>query len=164
MVTESYCGGLKEDEMVKSEFDEKYPHLAGPIEYKDAPIHFTFVLDGREEPVKIVEPKIDLAFPDGARLLVDEAETRLCDVVFRFDPDADRPYRLKFRVQDEVRHEKGRLLTYCARVARESDMHAVYRETIVNRGNIHAYIEMTRGKARLLVHYLKSVEFQRTPH
>jgi hypothetical protein len=150
--------------MAESEFDEKYPDFSGPIEYKDAPVHFTFVLNGREEPVKIVEPKIDLPFPDGGRLLVDEAETRLCDVVFRFDPDANRPYRLNFRVQDEVHHEQGRLMTYGARVAGESDTQAVYRETIVKRGNIHAYIEMTREKARLLVHYLKSVEFQRIPH
>jgi hypothetical protein len=92
---------------------------------------------------------------------VDEAETRLCDVVFRFDPDANRPYRLKFRVQHEVHHEQGRLLTYGARVAGESDKQAVYRETIVKRGNIHAYIEMSREKARLVVDYLKSVEFQR---
>jgi hypothetical protein len=55
-------------------------------------------------------------------------------------------------------------MTYGARVAGESDTQAVYRETIVKRGNIHADIEMTREKARLLVHYLKSVEFQRIPH
>ena len=60
---------------------------SGPIEYKDAPIRFTFILDDREEPVKIVEPTIDLPFPDGGRLLVNETEKRLCDVVFRFDPE-----------------------------------------------------------------------------
>ena len=42
--------------MAGNESNEKYPDLAGPIEHKDTPIHFTFILDGREEPVKIVEP------------------------------------------------------------------------------------------------------------
>jgi hypothetical protein len=79
--------------------------------------------------------------------------------VFHFHPDANNPYRLKIRVQDGVNHEQGRLLTYGARVAREKDEQAVYRATILKRGNIHAFIEMTREKARLVVHYLKSVEF-----
>jgi hypothetical protein len=124
----------------------------GPFEYKDVPIGFRFVLNGREEPVKVVEPKIDLPFPDGVRLLVDEEKTRLCDVVFRFDPKAERPYRLAFRVLNAVHYEKDLLFTYGDRVARESDMRNVYRETIVTRGNVHALIEMTHGKARLLIH------------
>ena len=143
---------------------QKYPDLAEPIEYKDASIHFTFILDGREEPVKIVEPKIDLPFPNGARLLVDDAKTRLCDVAFRFDPDANRPYHLNFSVLNEVRYEEGLLLTYEADGARENDMHAVHRKTIVERGNVQARIEMTHGKARLLIQYLGSVEFNRISH
>lgn len=123
----------------------------GPIEYKDAPIRFTFILDGREEPVKIVEPTIDLPFPDGGRLLVNEAEKRLCDVVFRFDPEATHPYCLTFKVLNEVHYGANLALTYGAGVARESDMRAVYSKTIVDRGGVHAQIEMTRGKARLLI-------------
>lgn len=124
---------------------------SGPIEYKDAPIRFTFVLDGREEPVKIVEPTIDVPFPDSGRLLVNEADKRLCDVVFRFDPEAKQPYHLTFKVLNEVHYGADLVLTYGARVARESDMTTVYRKTIVDRGSVHAQVEMTRGKARLVI-------------
>ena len=141
--------------MEENASDGKFPDLSGPIEYKDAPIRFTFVLDGRQEPVKIVEPEIDLPFPDGGRLLVDEADTRICDVVFGFEPAARDPYRLHFTVLDGVRRDTGQLFAYGTGVAGENDMEAVYRKTIVQRGNVRARIEMSGGKARLLIRYRK---------
>lgn len=125
----------------------------GPIEYKDAPIRFTFMVDGREEPVKIVEPEIDLPFPDGVRLLVDEGERRLCEVVFRFDMEARQPYRLHVRFLRESGSDDDLHLAYGAGVAPESDMREVYRKTILERGNVRARIEMTQRKARLQLRY-----------
>ena len=84
--------------------DGKNSDLSGPVEYKDEPIHFSFNLDGREEPVKIVEPKIDLPFPEGGRLLVDIGKTRFCEVVFRFEADEKKPYRLNFDVRHGVHY------------------------------------------------------------
>jgi hypothetical protein len=141
--------------MAADELGDKIPDMAGPIEYKDAPVRFTFVLDGRKEPVKIVEPHIDLPFPDGGRLLVDEDNMRICDVVFRFKPDADNPYCLHFKALDEERFEDSRLFAYGSGKGRENDLQAVYKKTILERGNVRARIEMTGGKARLLIHYRK---------
>ena len=86
--------------MDRNRSDEKFPDLERPREYKDAPLQFTLVLNGRAEPVKVVEPVMDLPFPDGGRLLVDEAGNRICDVSYRFDPESDKPYRLIFKVSD----------------------------------------------------------------
>jgi hypothetical protein len=121
---------LKEDEMAAGKLGDKIPDLAGPIEFKDAPVRFTFVLDRRKELVKIVEPHIDLPFPDGGRLLVDEEKTRICDVVFRFEPDADYPYCLHFKVLDEARYEDKLLYAYGSGKGRENDLQAVYKKTM----------------------------------
>ena len=137
---------------------------SGPIEYKDAPVRFTFLIDGREEPVRIVEPTIDLPFPDGARLLVDEGEARLCEVVFRFDMDAERPYRLTLAAPDDAGRMQSRELTYGEGVAPESEMRAVYHESIVERGNLRARIEMTLRKARLQIDYLPGRRIPPTGH
>lgn len=146
--------------MAADELGDKIPDMADPIEYKDRPVRFAFVLDGRTEPVKIVEPDIDLPFPDGGRLLVDEQDARICDVVFRFEPTADNPYCLHFRVLDEQRFENSRLFAYGTGKGRENDMQAVYKKTILESGNVRARIEMTGGKARLSIRYRKG---HRTP-
>jgi len=124
-----------------------------PIEYKDAPLRLTFVIDGREEPVKLVEPKLDLPFPDGALLRVAEGEHPLCEVAFHFDGEADRPYRLRLRAPDTAGRWQTKSSAYGEGVAPESEMTAVYRKTILNRGNVQVEIEMTRRKARLQIDY-----------
>jgi hypothetical protein len=141
--------------MTANPVDDKFPDLAGPIEYKDAPVRFTLVLNGREEPVKIVEPQIDLPLPEGCRLLVDEGTARICDIVFRFEADARKPYRLHFKTFKMQPEQEGRQLAYGTGGGRKSNMRAAYRKTIVSRGNIRAHIEMTEGKARLLIRYRK---------
>jgi hypothetical protein len=132
---------------------EKYFDLAGPVEYRDLPLRFTFVLDGREEPVRIVEPTVDLPFPEGGRLLVDEDDTRVCDVEFRFDAGADMPYQLIFSVLEGIRHREPRMRTFGTGTEQPSHMRAVHRQPILERGHVSAAIEMTRGKARLQIQY-----------
>ena len=137
--------------------DKGPPGLAdpssGPIEYKDAPIRFTFFIDDREEPIRIVEPQLDLPFPDNALLRVEEGEKRLCEVVFHFDMDAAQPYRLAMKEPDRQGQWKTVRLAYGDGVAPESEMTSVYRKTILDRGNVQARIEMTRRKARLQIDY-----------
>ena len=52
-----FYAGWEEDEMAEKEFDEKYPDFAGPIEYKDAPVHFTFVLKDQPRYNNTVNPE-----------------------------------------------------------------------------------------------------------
>jgi hypothetical protein len=138
--------------------------LAKPIEYKDVPIHFTFELDGRREPVKIVEPQIDLPFPAGTRLLVDFAGKRLCEVVFRFDPEKQRPYRLIFPTWKMVRYDDEDLhLDFGEPVNRENATQAVHRMTIVKQGHVKAWIEMSNRKARLQIRYTKGRRIPPSP-
>lgn len=124
-----------------------------PIEYKDAPLRFTFVIDGREEPVKIVEPKIDLPFPDGALLRVEEEDRLLCEVTFRLEREANQPYQLELRMPAEPGAWETRRLFYGESLAPESEMTAVYYKTILNLGNVLVRIEMTLRKARLQIEY-----------
>jgi hypothetical protein len=140
--------------MTADHISDKFPDLAAPIEYKEAPIRFTLDLDGRKEPVKIVEPQIDLPLPEGGRLLVDEGQTRICEAVFRFDADAGKPYRLQLKSYTESTVE-DRQPTYGTGGNLKSNLDAVFRKTIVNHGNVTAHIEMTGGKARLLIRYRK---------
>jgi hypothetical protein len=132
--------------------------LSDPVEYKDEPIDFTFVLDGREEPIKIVEPVIDLPFPEGGCLQVDIGKIRVCEVVFRFDLNEKNPYRLVFNIREGIHNRDGQVFTYGAGVVGETKMGAEYLETILERGNVLARVEMTRGKARLLIRYQKEGE------
>lgn len=135
--------------------------LEDPIEYKDVPIRFTMELDGRREPVKIVEPQLDVPMPDGTRLLVDLAGKRLCEVVFRFDPEQQRPYRLNFLTWKMIRHDDDDLhLDFGEPADREDARQAVHRMTIVQQGHIKAWIEMSHKKARLHIRYTKG---RRTP-
>lgn len=126
---------------------------SGPVEYKDAPLRFTFDLDGRREPVKIVDPHVDLPFPEGGRLLIDDAGERICEVTFRFDADAQRPYRLVYTAMDGDHPERERESAFGRGVASEGAMRTRYRETLVKRGNVHARVEMQHAKARLVIDY-----------
>jgi len=135
--------------------------LADPIEYKDVPIRFALELDGRREPVKIVEPQLDVPLPAGAHLLVDIEERRWCEVDFRFDPEQQRPYRLQFLTWKMVRHDDDDLhLDFGEPADREDAGQAVHRMTIVKQGHVRAWIEMSHKKARLHIRYKKG---RRTP-
>ena len=130
--------------------------LADPIEYKDVPIHFTLELDGRREPVKIVEPQLDVPLPAGAHLLVDIEEERWCEVVFRFDPGQQRPYRLNFLTWKTIRYDDEDLhMDFGEPVNREKATQAVHRMTIVKQGHVRAWIEMAHRKARLQIRFTK---------
>ena len=130
--------------------------LANPTEYKDVPIHFTLVLDGRREPVKIVEPQLDVPLPDGTRLLVDSGGKRLCEVVFHYHPERPRPYRLQFLTWKMIRHDDDDLhLDFGEPADREDTEKAVHRMTIVKQGHVRAWIEMSHKKARLHIRYEK---------
>ena len=129
------------------------PSSSEPVEYKDAPIRFTFVIAGREEPVKVVEPTLDLPFPDGALLLVEEKGKRICEVTFRFDREAGQPYRLVLKRRGRTGRWGTQALAYGKGVAPENEMTAVYRKIILERGNLRVRIEMTRRKARLQIDY-----------
>jgi hypothetical protein len=142
--------------MHRNRSDAEIHDFADPIEYKDVPIRFTFELDGRREPVKIVEPQIDLPFPAGTRLLVDLAGKRVCEVVFRFDPEQRRPYRLSFSTWKMVRYDDENLhMDFGEPVNRENATQAVHRMTIVKQGHVMAWIEMSHRKARLQIRYTK---------
>lgn len=135
--------------------------LADPIEYKDVPIRFTLDLDGRREPVKIVEPQLDVPLPSGSRLLVDIEEKCWCEVVFRFDPELPRPYRLNFLTWKMIRHEGDDLhLDFGEPADREEAKQAVHRITVVNQGHIRAWIEMSHKKARL---HIRNTKGRRMP-
>lgn len=136
--------------------DAKIHDLAEPAEYKDIPIDFTFELDGRKEPVKIVEPQIDVPFPAGTRLIVDLAGNRFCEVVFHFDPERVRPYRLTFLMWKAVRYDKDDFhLDFGEPAGQEKATREVHRMTIVKKGHVRAWIEMSHRKARLQIHYMK---------
>jgi hypothetical protein len=141
--------------MALNELDSQTAGEARPDEYGDKSIRFNFILDGRTEPVKIVERNMDLPFPEGARLVVDEADTTLCDVVFRFDGEAQKPYQLIFTVLGEIKYDDGLPLTYPEEdAASKNSLHTVHRKTILEKDNLLAHIQMQQRKARLLIHYL----------
>jgi hypothetical protein len=132
---------------------EKFPDISKPAEFKDAPLTFTLNLNGREEEIKIVEPKIDVPLPGESRLVVREKEACLCDVVFKFNQEKSRPYELHFRVMMGVTYTRDHMVVFGAGFEEDKDMLGVYRYTIVDRGGVKADIEMTGGKARLFVVY-----------
>lgn len=130
--------------------------LGDPIEYKDVPIRFTLELDGRRESVKIVEPEIDLPLPADARLLVDIGKKRWCDVVFRFDPERLRPYRLVFSTWKMVHYDNDELyMVFGDPPGHEERRPVTHRMTIAKMGHVDAWIEMSHGKARLQIRWTK---------
>jgi len=136
--------------------DAEIYDLAEPTEYKDIPIDFTFELDDRKELIKIVEPQIDVPFPAGTRLIVDLAGKRFCEVVFHFDPERKRPYRLVFSTWKMVQHDNDKLyMDFGDPPGQEERRSVVHRTTIADIGHIKAWIEMAHRKARLQIRYTK---------
>jgi hypothetical protein len=132
----------------------------GPFEYKDTPLRMTFIIEGRREPVRLVEPEMDLSFPDGALLRVEEGDRHLWDVVFHFDGEARQPYRLDMSGTGDAGRRQDLHLAYGSGVAPESDMRAVFRRTILERAHVRVHIEMTHRTARLQI---RSHRPERTP-
>ena len=127
--------------------------LLDPVEFKDAPLTFTLLLDGREEEIKMVEPEVDFPIPKGGRLVVREKETRLTDVVFKFHPEKERPYQLHFTVKAGVSYAEPHVLTYGNPETNDKGFNDVYAESIVVGGGLWAWIEMRRGTARIYIQY-----------
>lgn len=92
-----------------------------------------------------------MPFPAGARLLVDSDGKRLCEVVFRFDPELPRPYRLTFLIWKMDRYDDELHFDFGQPVDRENTKQALHRMTIVEQGHIKAWIEMSHRKARLQI-------------
>jgi hypothetical protein len=125
--------------------------LLEPEEFKDAPIRFTMELDGRKEPVKIVEPKIDVALPRDGRLMIHERDRCLYDLNFRFDQTADKPYRLLFRVKEGVGYANDHVQAFGEALPEDKQLRNHYRKELLDQDGLRSWIEMTDGKARLLV-------------
>jgi hypothetical protein len=127
--------------------------LTNPDEFKDAPIRFSMVLDGRREEVKIVEPSLDIALPTDGRLLIHENDRCLHDLTFRFDNSADQPYRLHFGIENGISYTDDHVLAFGEPPPADKQLRCVYRKDLLERGGVAAWIEMTKGKARLFVEY-----------
>ena len=132
---------------------DPFPDISDPIEFKDAPITFTLLLDGREEEIKVVEPEVDFPLPGGGRLVVRENEAHLTDVVFRFHPEKERPYELHFTVKAGVSYAEPHVCTYGNPDINDKGINDVFAENIVARGGVKAWIEMRRGTARIYIQY-----------
>jgi hypothetical protein len=132
---------------------DPFPDISDPIEFKDAPITFTLLLDGRKEEIKMVEPEVDFPLPKDGRLVVREKETRLIDVVFMFHPEKKRPYELHFTVKAGVAYAEPHVRTYGNPEINDKGFSDVYAESIVARGGLKAWIEMRRGNARIYIQY-----------
>lgn len=131
---------------------DPFEDLAKPVEYKDVPVEFTLILDGREEPVKVVEPLVDLPFPDGARLRAESAGRCLCDVVFHSHPEPDETScELRFKVFKGIRHPAEKVVTFgCGRTpAPEQPPPPEHRLRILEIGAVTAWVVLQHGKARL---------------
>jgi hypothetical protein len=134
---------------IPSHPEEKFG-LLDPIEFKDEPITFTLHLDGREEPIKVVEPEFDTPIPDESRLVVKYRDSCIADFRFTLKPDRQHPYRLNFRVRNRRKYQPPRMISFGPA---GKDMRKKFKETIVDEGGVRADIEMTHGKARLHIRY-----------
>jgi hypothetical protein len=138
----------------KDDSSDQFPDISDPVEYKDAPITFTLhEVRGRQEEIKIVEPELDYPLPEDDRLVVAEKDARLTDVVFKFNPTSDRPYELHFKVLMGIAYPADHLIVFGTSMDEDKDLLSVYKMEIVNRGGVKAWIEMTQGKARLVIKY-----------
>ena len=133
--------------------EEAPDQLSDPVEFKDSPITFTLHLDGREEAVKVVEPKMDVPLPEDGRLVVKEKEAVWCDLRFAFNPDSDRPYELHFRVLMGIAYTTDHLVAFGTPLVEDKDLLNQYKMEIVARGGVVAWIEMKQSKARLAIKY-----------
>jgi hypothetical protein len=120
---------------------DPFPDISDPVEFKDVPLTFTLLLNGREEKIKMVEPEVDFPLPEGGRLVVREKETRLTDVVFRFHPEKERPYQLHFTVKAGVSYAEPQVLTYGNPEIYDKGFNDVYAESIVARGGLKEWVD-----------------------
>lgn len=132
---------------------DQFPDISKPIEFKDAPLSFKRYFNDREEEIKIVEPEVDVPLPEKSRLVVHEGEDCLCDVVFDFNARSTRPYELRFRVMMGAAYEPDHVIAFGTDPEIDRELRNTYRHTIIDRGSVRADIEMTDGKARLMVVY-----------
>jgi len=132
---------------------DQFPDISEPVEFKEAPIAFKRLFNDREEEIKIVEPEVDVPLPDESRLVVHEGEDCLCDVVFDFNARSTRPYELRFRVMMGTAYEPDHVVSFGIDPEIDRELRNTYRHTIIDRGGVRADIEMTHGKARLIVIY-----------
>jgi len=135
---------------------DPFPDISDPVEFKDAPITFTLILDNRQEEIKVVEPEVDFPIPEGARLQVREKDACLTDVVFKFNPPGNRPYELHFTTLKGVRYPADHILSFGSEKAADKDLLRVYSMPIIDRGGLRASIEMTRGKARIYIQFRRT--------
>ena len=139
---------------LKEDPGDQFPDIAGPVEFKDEPVTFLLVLDGREEEIKMVEPQVDYPLPDGGRLVVSQKGVRLTDVVFKFNPGKDRPYELRFNIRAGVSFAKPHVCKYGNAEINSRRAGDHYTEKIFKGGGLRAWIEMKRGKARIYLQYM----------
>jgi hypothetical protein len=132
---------------------DSFPNLSDPTEFKDAPISFTLIVDGREEEIKVVEPLVDFPLPEGAHLMVSENELCLTDVVFAFKPESDRPYQLHFKVRVGGDNTEPRIKTFGQPAKLDEGFNSIFTERIIERGGVESWLEMTRGTARIFIRY-----------
>lgn len=126
---------------------------SGPIEYKNTPLTFTLVLDGRREPVKVVEPEVDIPVPEGAKLFVHEAGRCLCDVRVHCAPaPASLYYELRFKVFKGVSYRSSKVVVFGGEDTASEKPNREYRMKIAESGAVEAWIVMAHRKARLLIH------------
>jgi hypothetical protein len=133
---------------------DQFPDIADPVEFKDEPITFLLIQDGREEEIKMVEPQFDYPLPVGGRLVVRQKEDLLTDVIFRFDPEDERPYELLFTVRGGKSYAEPLVRKYGASEINDGKSYSAgYTERIIEKGGVKAWLEMKRGKARIYLRY-----------
>jgi hypothetical protein len=145
--------GDKKINSLKDDPADSFPDLSNPVEYKDAPITFTLVVDDREKEIKVVEPQLDYPLPEGARLKVHEKEDCLVDVTYTFMPQNGRPYQLDFAKKARGTEIEPHIRTYGDPARPDKGLSSVFSEGLIDRGGVKAWIEMTNGAARIFIHY-----------
>jgi hypothetical protein len=128
--------------------------ISAAKEYKDGSITFTLHESrGEQVEIKIVEPELDYPLPENDRLIVAEEDTRLTDVVFKFNADSDRPYELYFKALMGITYETDHLMAFGTPLEDDESLLSEYELEIVGRGGVKAWIKMTQGKARVVIKY-----------
>lgn len=145
--------GAKKMNLLKDDPADSFPDLSSPVEFKDAPIIFSLIMDGREEEIKVVEPQLDYPLPEGARLKVHEKEVCLVDVTYTFMPQNGRPYQLDFAKKARGADTEPHIRTYGDPTRPDGGFDSVFSEGLIDQGGVKAWIEMTRGTARIFIRY-----------
>jgi hypothetical protein len=138
---------------LKDDPADSFPDLSRPVEFKDAPIMFSLIIDGREKEIKVVEPQLDYPLPEGARLKVHEKEVCLVDVTYIFMPQNGRPYQLKFAKKARGADTEPHIRTYGDPTRPDKGFDSVFSKGLIDQSGVKAWIEMTRGTARIFIRY-----------